>query len=893
METGSVQLLSRENGPAGAPARDRCRDASISANGRYVAFTCDGALDPADDNDFFDVYRRDLETGELLLISRNPQTGAPGNDDSSSPSVAENGSVAFASRATNLVAGLTMSRRQVFLRLPVGENLLISKNQVNGNPGNASSQDPSISALGNRVAFESTASNLVVGDTNGVDDIFVSDFGTGETFLVSRADGNGPVGTQPSRSPVISGNGTVVAFASESRFDPATDPDDDSDVYVRSLTSGSTSLVSVLANGETGNRRAFSPSISRGGAHVAFLSDSDNLHPDDRGPAVDAFVKDLDANSLGLVSRLDGTGTISFDSETTSVAVDATGKNFAMAVRDDHQIFDGPFEGPTVLHRSEAVTPNRTRVAARPPGTDPFVNRGGYVRGGMLSGDGRQVVFDTNAPEFGGTFRRTVVVMRDTETGSFRVVSALPDGEPLPGISTMPAISGDGRVVAFVNLPPETPANPTPVARVVVNNVTTGKVHVVTRSTAGEPANGSSLQPMLDQDGSRVAFLTEATNLDPADPAPDYDAYVHDIPQGTTTLASRADGPSGVAADDFVLDLQISADGSKVAFSTTSPNLDPADTDTSSDVFIRDLDQQTTRLVSTGGDGGGFISNVFMGGLSSDGSKALLVGDLDGQGSFEAGVKDLADGSIEFANLVEDGQGVPAPRPVFTAKLSRDGKAVAFTTEEADPQVFLRRLDRGQTTLVSRADGVEGEPAVSPSGLDLSTNGSCVSFLASGIAGASVIYPQVFMRSLERDCGRKNPDAADTTAPVVSRLRAKPKSFRVRGRGRKGTRLFFRITEAARVTVRVGRVVPGRRTARGCVVATGKVPKKRRCKAIRPVLKLARNVSAGPVRLRIPAKRFPRRTRSGRHRINVLAADRAGNRSKPVSIRVRVRRGAS
>lgn len=162
------------------------RNQSISADGRYVAFTSYSTnLVSGDTNGVEDVFVRDRQTGETTRVSVS-DVGAEGDDASWYPSISADGRyVAFVSYATNLISGDTNGKSDVFVHdRQTGETARVSVSDV-GAEGNDASWYPSISMDGRYVAFASYASDLVAGDSNGGEDIFVHDRQTGITTRVS------------------------------------------------------------------------------------------------------------------------------------------------------------------------------------------------------------------------------------------------------------------------------------------------------------------------------------------------------------------------------------------------------------------------------------------------------------------------------------------------------------------------------------------------------------------------------------------------------------------------------------------------------------------------------------------------------------------------------------
>ena len=145
------------------------------------------------------------------------------------------------------------------------------------------------------VAFISLATNLVAGDTNGVEDIFVRDTQTGTTTRVSVAN-DGSQGNGMSSLASISGDGRYVAFYSGATNLVAGDTNGVWDVFVRDTQAGATTLVSVASDGTQGNDGSSTPSISSDGRYVVFISYATNLVAGDTNATRDVFVRDSREN---------------------------------------------------------------------------------------------------------------------------------------------------------------------------------------------------------------------------------------------------------------------------------------------------------------------------------------------------------------------------------------------------------------------------------------------------------------------------------------------------------------------------------------------------------------------------------------------------------------------
>lgn len=290
---GTTTLASRFSNGGGAPFGISSYP-SISADGRYVAFESTATLDPADNNGKTDIYLHDLALGLTERASVN-NVAYPNDDLSGSSfgaSVSGDGRfVAFASDAANAVAGDTNNRRDVFVR----DRLVGGTSRVSVATGGAqagdSSDNPCISPDGTWVAFDSLASNLVAGDTNGQRDVFLHNRLTGETTRVS-VDSAGVQANFPSSQAAVSDDGRFVTFKSDASNLVPGDTNGGSDVFRHDRLTGQTVRISVPTGGAQADEASGEPAISADGALVAFDSTAADLVPGDTNDRRDVFVHD-------------------------------------------------------------------------------------------------------------------------------------------------------------------------------------------------------------------------------------------------------------------------------------------------------------------------------------------------------------------------------------------------------------------------------------------------------------------------------------------------------------------------------------------------------------------------------------------------------------------------
>src|SRR6476469_5173708 len=397
-----------------------------------------------------------------------------------------------------------------------------------GNPGNSPSNYSAISADGRFVAFQSYASNLVPGDTNNKNDIFVRDLSTNTTTRVS-VDSAGIPGNNDSFNPSISADGRFVAFASFSNLVPE-DTNNQSDIFVRDLLTNTTTRVSVDSAGNPGNSPSNYSAISADGRFVAFQSYASNLVPGDTNNKNDIFVRDLSTNT------------------TTRASVDSAG-----------------FQG-----NSDSLLPS-------------------------ISADGRFVAFTSFASNRlpGDTNNRDNIFVRDLSTNTTTRVSVDSAGTTGNSDSFISAISAEGRVVAFQsqasNLVPGDTNNFFNQAKIFVRDLSTNTTTRVSVNSAGIQGDENSFNPSISADGRFVAFSSAASNLVPGDTNNKQDIFVRDLSTNTITRVSVDSAGDRGQYDDALFGPLISADGRFVAFSSGASNLVPGDTNNATDVFVSDI----------------------------------------------------------------------------------------------------------------------------------------------------------------------------------------------------------------------------------------------------------------------------------------------------------------
>lgn len=331
LQTGAVQRIS--TGVAGQEANAESYSASISANGRYVVFESDASnLVAGDTNGTTDIFVKDLQTGSLQRVSTSA-SGVQGDGTSSEFSTSADGRyVVFSSDASNLVAGDANAASDVFVKdILTGAIQRVSTDSLGREAagGDSGTTHPAVLTQDGRyVIFDSAASNLVAGDTNGVSDIFRKDLVTGEVKLVSGSSagalGDGESGRYYAVS--ASADGRYIAFesaatnlvpggANADKYGEQVDA-----IYLKDMLTGAIRCVSTDASGVLGDNSSYAPVLSSDGRYLVFKSDARNLVPNDTGNDRNLYIKDLQTGAIQCLSLgslgLQGTGVASVASIT-------------------------------------------------------------------------------------------------------------------------------------------------------------------------------------------------------------------------------------------------------------------------------------------------------------------------------------------------------------------------------------------------------------------------------------------------------------------------------------------------------------------------------------------------------------------------------------------------
>lgn len=376
------------------------------------------------------------------------------------------------------------------------------------------------------VVFVSDADDLVPDDGNGVSDVFVRDRVTGTTQLVSVAAGGDVAGNGPSSQPVLSFDGTKVAFVSVATDLVGEAVSGAGDVYMRDLAADTTSLVSVDGAGSGGgNGPSSGPTFSSDGRRLAFTSEASNLSPGDANGVSDVYVRDLVAGSTGLASmNAAGTGAGNGPSQHPSWSSQDFRNPESLAFESRASDLTSPAGSGTAwdvyVRDVDAGTTLLASVGAAGGG-------GGNGDSRNPVHDGDVVVFESDASDLGATDGNgtTDIYLRDLTRATTRLVSANPSGMAGNAASTWPLVDNINAIYFQSDASDLVATDTNGTTDIFLRGVQATTTIVSVNAEGTDSGNGPSTMPGQRLDSGGLAFNSEATDLGPTDTNGVVDVY--------------------------------------------------------------------------------------------------------------------------------------------------------------------------------------------------------------------------------------------------------------------------------------------------------------------------------------------------------------------------------
>jgi Tol biopolymer transport system component len=432
-----------------------------------------------------------------------------------------------------------------------------------GAVSNNQNYSPSINANGRYVAFSSPASNLVEDDTNGMFDIFIHDRKTNTTQRVS-VNALGEAGNKNSLYPSISANGCDIAFESKASNLANGDANGRSDIFVYHCKSQQIERISNGISESQANDASTSPSLSPDGRYVAFTSKATNLIADDSNGKTDVFIYDRET---GITEQASVTATgAGGDNASQHPSISEDGRFIAFESRA-HNLTDNDANGKIDIF----VYDRELKVVQRISTDSTGIEGNGDSEHPSISADGRYVAFSSDADNLvpADTNEVADIFLYDRETHTLQRVSVNFSGEEGNGFSASPAISADGRHVAFQsNASNLIPTDTNGIFDIFVYDHDSHETRRVSVNSNGIESNNSSETPSISADGHYVAFKSYASNLVPRDSNKKSDIFV----QGPNKPPEITSSSEAVIAENTTVVQTLEAndpDGDRVLFTVT------------------------------------------------------------------------------------------------------------------------------------------------------------------------------------------------------------------------------------------------------------------------------------------------------------------------------------
>ena len=504
VETGVIQLVSSDTFGV-AVSGDNGFGVS-SYDGRLIAFQSDGlGFTPNDLNGGYDIFVKDMNSGFVERVSNGVDDQTP-NSGSFLPMISGNGRfVVFHSLASNLVQGDTNNVPDVFMFDRITKETRLLSKGVDGSPANARSLNPEVSETGRYVVFNSEASNLVDGDTNERLDYFWVDT---EANRIQRIPLDGPIGSHAKAT--ISGDGRYVSFTTNNFLhNGAGDSDFFRDSFVFDTVAGTLKQESPRqGNDITWVRDRFTSGNNR------WVVKSDLVPPVESSLPSWAFevtLTDLVTGATKNVSRLND---IVPNHHSHTPSVDDIGR-FVVYTSEASNLVTDDTNGASDLFLADMWNSTTIRIASADPN-----NKALTPLNPRISGNGKTIVFESAASHLApdASNNETKVFFYDVPTGILRLASKSPTGTTPDGASRFPFVSGDGKHVGFVSLASNLVIDDNNgIADLFVYSVEHNEMQVISRPPGPRGAGGgirlNRNVASLNYDGSRVVFESSASDL--------------------------------------------------------------------------------------------------------------------------------------------------------------------------------------------------------------------------------------------------------------------------------------------------------------------------------------------------------------------------------------------
>lgn len=704
----------------------------LSPDGQWLVFYSESNnLLPGDNNGSGDIFLKNLNTGVVSSVNRNPD-GTLGNGRSDNPIFSPDSQLlAFTSSSSNLVENDTNQANDLFILDLQSQKIQLVNSRSDGTPGNqgvSQFKEYAFSPDNRTVAFTSSATNLVSGETNTSSEsqLFIKDLESGITKLVSMTP-QGINANGPSFQPAYSSNGRWLVFGSFASDLVAGDDNGFPDIFLKNNFTGEIILASRGIDGISANASSWEPTFSPDGNWLVFESNATNLVEGMNRSDNNLYIKNLETGKLTLANTTsqgvlkEGYSDYPFfspDGQWLAFSTDAP-----LVSQDDNETFD--------VYLKNLMT-NEIRLMSQKALPTSRMGKS-YSEGFSPNGEWLAVISEANLVPL-DTNDKYDVFLINVATGRTIMANSTVDGlagDQGTDVESTPWFSPDGQWLAFVsydhNLLTQATQND---SDVYLKNIVTGEIKLANSSADGVRGNDSSNDIRgFTSDGQWLIFHSKASNLVAGDTNQQEDVYLKNMRTGQIMMANSnsIDLNYPIGSNGKVKNIQFSADGRWLGFESDASNLTTWDNNGQDDVFLFDMSSGQLVLPNTSKDGkpgnGGsslslFSANahrlIFTSNSSNLTSENLIDSSPDNPSQIY--VKDLLTGQMTLVATTPDG--LPGNGRSEKPVLSNDGRWLVFQSTADNlkisgagtgNEIYLKNLDSGQIGWVASASDLTGE----------------------------------------------------------------------------------------------------------------------------------------------------------------------------------------
>lgn len=569
---------------------------AVSANGQFVAFRVSTRpiSSPVSAAGEIKIHRLNRGNGVILPVA--DFDWIPGGAGNNALAISNTGRYVAYITDRALAAGDTDNQNDVYrFDAQTGNTLLVSVDLgVNGSGGDVGSL--AMDGSGNLIAFDSNEADLVAGDTNAFRDVFMRDVSAGSTTRVSvRSNADQANGNNFTLD--VSDDGLHVLFSSQAtNLDSSVaDTNGTMDLYRHSRGTGNTRRASIEANGDQFTKNTNAGALSANGALVWFVISGIG------DPTTQLWRKNMASNELlqltdtsgAILQQLD----VDADGDDACVLASAASTDLTTDdrnARDDvYRVRVDPNNVVSVSREGEPNAPVAARVTAEASDLLGIDHDGtrAVIRSFGPHPDSETFADLGDSPE-----QRAYLV--DRFSGAVETACRNAQGEPTNGSCSMAALSGDGRFVFFVsngsNVHPDMPSGPVIQEQLFRRNLQTGIVDLVSRNIGDDPAAQGVLSfdaPSASRDGRRVVFASYDSNLVAGDTNGFVDQFLWDSSAGIRRVSVSSNGTQ--ANTNHIGAAEISDNGNLIVFPHSANTLVNGDTNGDLDLFLHDVAANT------------------------------------------------------------------------------------------------------------------------------------------------------------------------------------------------------------------------------------------------------------------------------------------------------------